>query len=70
MLTESESWHSNETNKGMKMKMETNQLKFNTYINYWKMNYIHVLLVIVNRIDKALKKQDKKIAEINAKRNC
>ena len=56
MLNESESWHSNETNKGMKMKMETNQLKFNTYINYWKMNYIHVLLVIVNRIDKALKK--------------
>ena len=55
MLTESETWHSKGTNNAIKMKMKTNQLKLNTYINYWKMNYIHVFSVIVNRIDKALK---------------
>ena len=60
MLTDSVSWHSKGTNNGIKMKIKTNQLKLNTYINNWKMNYIHALSEIVNRIDKALKKIRKK----------
>ena len=60
MLSDSVSWHSKGTNNGIKMKIKTNQLKLNTYINNWKMNYIHVLSEIVNRIDKALKKIRKK----------
>ena len=60
MLSDSVSWHSKGTNNGIKMKIKTNQLKLNTYINNWKMNYIHVLSEIVNRIDKTLKKIRKK----------